>query len=448
MTLRNVLAAAVVAAVAAACSSSRDREGGDRTEPSSGAPAAIEPEPEPEPEAISDVELSADLDAPTSEQLAAFASASNALALDLYARVRTREGNLAFSPASIQLALGMTWAGARGATADEMQRVLRIEASQEDFHDAASRILAAWNRPGAKGRELRVVNRLFGERTYEFEAAFVDLTRSRYRAPLQAADFRGGAEAERGRINGWVEQQTSGRIAEILPPGSLDGLTRLVLVNAVYFLGRWEHAFEPSATIADDFYLDGGERTTASLMTRTRRHRYAEVGGVKILELPYRGGDLAMTVVLPGERGALAAVESSLDARRFSRWTRALREQRVEVYLPRFEIRGARLPLAEILPESGMRRAFDAASADFTGIGRPDDPDEMLHLSGVFHETFVKVDEEGTEAAAATAAVMGARGMAPVEPPTPVFRADHPFLFFVRDLESETILFVGRVARP
>jgi serpin B len=386
--------------------------------------------------------------APSPASLRAFAAANNAFAFDLYARAKEQPGNLVFSPASIELALGMTMAGARGETADEMARVLRVEGRADTHHEASGRILAAWNDPAREAYELRLVNRLFGERSYAFEAPFLELTRETYAAPIEPVDFRGAADDERQRINHWVAGQTNDRIDEILPAGSIDGTTRLVLVNAVYFLGKWEHAFERHATRDEFFYPATGDRRAVRMMKQTRPHRYAELPDVQILELAYRGGDLAMTIVLPRARDGIGALEASLSVETFGRWIDALRTRRVEVHLPQFEIRDARLPLTEMLPAMGMSLAFDAARADFGGMARRANVGQQLFLTDVFHEAFVKVDEEGTEAAASTAAVVGLRGMPAPGPQIPVFLADHPFVFAIRDVRSQAVLFVGRVDRP
>jgi serpin B len=438
-----------------ACSSNNRATGAPPAQPTPAEPepaAAVEaPAPEAEPAAaFADAPPLANVGAPTPAQLGAFARASNAFAVDMYEKARGEagEGNLVFSPASIELAFGMTWAGARGATADEMRRVLHLEGDADALHEAASRILASWNDPARETYELRVVNRLFGERTYTFEQPFLDLTATRYGAPFEPVDFIDAAEAQRVAINGWVEQQTNERIDELLPPDSLNGLTRLVLVNAVYFLGQWVHAFQESATRDDFFYAPAGARPTVRIMTQTHEHGYAEVGNVQVLEMPYRGEDLAMTIVLPRDREGLAAVEGALSTATIGRWVSALRVRRVEIHLPRFEIRDSRLPLTTMMPEMGMRLAFDRTRADFTGMANPPNPDEQLYITDAFHEAFVKVDEQGTEAAAATAVVMGLRGGPAPAPDHPIFRADHPFLFMIRDVRSGTILFMGRVTRP
>ncbi len=400
-------------------------------------PAEAEPGPAEEGPATA-------IAAPSAEQLQGFAASSNAFAFDLYQKVRGEEGNLAYSPASISLAFAMTYAGARGETATQMKDVLRLPDDANAVHESASRILASWNDPERETYELRVVNRLFGEESYTFVPEFVALTRDRYRAPLQGVSFVSDPEAQREHINGWVMEQTNDRIEDLLPTGSIDDLTRLVLVNAVYFLGKWDHAFDAAATSQQPFYASDGATTEVATMQQTESFAYGEADGVQVLQMPYVGDELAMTVVLPRERNGLTAIESALSQERLDGWLAATSVQRTQVFLPRFELSNARIPLKDALIAMGMELPFDRDRADFTGMAAPPDAADELYISDCFHEAFVKVDEEGTEAAAATAVVMATRGARPSEPA--VFRADHPFLFFIRDTTSGAILFVGRVS--
>ena len=387
----------------------------------------------------------ADVPAPTPAEAERFASAANALGLDIYEKLRANDGNLVFSPASIELAFAMTAAGARSATADEMNRVLHVGESPDTFHASAGRVLASTNRQ-RDAYELRVVNRLFGERTYAFEQPYLALTRDAYRAPLEPVDFRGAAEPARQRINAWVMDQTNDRIDELLPAASLDSLTRLVLVNAIYFMGKWRDPFTSDSTRPRAFYVNGREEASVPTMHQTARLRHAEVDGVQVLEMGYQGDDLAMMFLLPRARAGLGALEASLDSARLERYVGALAPTQVAVALPKFEIRDARIELPEVMQALGMRLAFDRNSADFTGIARPASPGDGLYVSDAFHEAFIRVDEEGTEAAAATAVVMTLRG-GPVQPAA-TFTADHPFVFLIRDTRSGTVLFLGRLVDP
>jgi len=413
--------------------------------------------PTPEaPTAQAPLALPERADDATPESTAALVQASNAFGLDLWARLREEEGNRVFSPASISLALGMTWAGARGETGEQMARVLHF-GEQEAVHAAAAALLARWNDPGREQYELRVVNRLFGEQRYTFEQDFLALTRRRYGAPLEALDFSGAPDPSRQHINAWVAGQTADRIRDLLPPRSVDSDTRLVLTNAVYFLGKWVSPFEPNLTRDADFHVAPGRTVQVPTMHRTAPFAYGEAPGLTLLEMPYRGEDLAMVFLLPNERDGLDALERGLSAEALSGWLAALSSDpapgslsptRVAVSLPKFEIDPASsTALKQTLVEMGMPVAFDRGAADFTGMANPPDPRERLHISQVFHKAFVRVDEEGTEAAAATAVVMG-RGAGPPPAQPKVFQADHPFLFLIRDLRSGMILFLGRVSDP
>ena len=377
------------------------------------------------------------------------AAASNAFATDFWAKIRSRSGNLVVSPASIWVALEMTHAGARSATADEMARVLHVSGDGQAVRRAAGGLLAAWNDPARTAYTLRVANRLFGERSMRLEAPFVATMQNVFRAPLEPMDFKGAAEPSRARINSWVEQATDNRIHELLPATSIDEDTRLVLVNAVYFLAKWQAKFAQAATRAQPFWTNASASVSVPTMHQTEHFRYAEDAAVQVLQMPYEGGDLAMTIVLPRQRDGLATVEASLDAATIERWESALASTRVVVSLPKFTIEPAEsLSLGDILESMGMPLAFDRGRADFSGMSVPPTPADRLYVSKVFHKAFVKVDEEGTEAAAATAVVMSRAGSAaPTEPPKQ-FLADHPFLFLLRDLRSGVILFAGRVADP
>ncbi|MBX3273895.1 MAG: serpin family protein [Sandaracinaceae bacterium] len=388
---------------------------------------------------------------PTPEQAQLFARASNAFGLELWSHLRSERGNQIVSPASIAVALDMTFAGARGETAAEMARVLRAPSDAAALHEAAGNVLSTWNDPSREAYTLAVANRLFGERTYTFEEPFLALTRTTYRAPLEPLDFRSAADASRVAINGWVAEQTRDRIRDLLPPASIDDQTRLVLVNAVYFLARWATEFETHSTQPRPFFVDGaGSGAPVPTMHRTGLMRYGEVDGAQVLELPYRQNEVGMTIVLPRERDGLGALEEGLDPERLERWVASLEDgHRVALALPKFRIAPpTSLRLADLLQQMNMRLAFSRERADFTGIANPPSPADRLYVSQVFHKAFVAVDEQGTEAAAATAVVMARAGSGmPPEPPIEL-RADHPFLFFIRDLRSGTVLFMGRLTDP
>ncbi len=374
------------------------------------------------------------------------ATASNAFGFGLWSRVRAAPGNLAISPASISAALAMTWGGARGETAAGMQQVLRIEEDAGAAMTGWGKLTAALH-DASRSFQLRIANRLFGAGGYRLEAAYLAQLEAAYGARLETLDFAGAPEDARARINRWVESKTEQRIRDLLPPGSIMPDTRLALVNAIYFLADWMEAFNKDNTTEQPFTAAPGVTRPAMMMCRRGEYAYAKTGGVSVVALPYEGGDATMLVVLPDRLDGLDAVERSLDAARLSAWRRALRSQEVLVWLPRFAIDPpAAVELGTHLQELGMAYAFDRERADFTAIASPPDPADRLVIDRVFHKAFVKVDERGTEAAAATAVVMMLLGSRPR--PVPEFKADHPFLFFIIDEATDLVLFMGRVAEP
>jgi serpin B len=380
------------------------------------------------------------------------AEGCNRFAFDLYARLAGGEGNLFLSPYSISTALTMTYGGARGETADQMAKALRLPASGEAVHGAYGALQSDLNAAGAGGPvrrspkgeggafELAVANRLWGQKGFAFLPDFLALLDARYGAGLEPLDFAAATEAARQTINAWVEEKTRDKIKELLKPGVLDAATRLVLTNAIYFKGKWAEEFDKKATQDEDFFLAPEKKVTAPLMHRTADFGYFEGDDLQALELPYQGERLSMVVLLPKPKDGLAALEAALSADKVSEWVGKLSRREVQVALPRFKTT-AEFSLGEVLAAMGMQDAFDASRADFSGMTGTKD----LFISAVVHKAFVDVNEEGTEAAAATAVVMTLSAMP--EPP-PVFRADHPFLFLIRDTRSGAILFLGRIADP
>jgi serpin B len=388
---------------------------------------------------------------PTREQARLFADSTNAFAMDLWRELRSSAGgaseNQVLSPASIAIALDMALGGARGETAAQVQHVLHLTDARA-IHEAASNVLSTWNDPARDAYTLAVANRLFGERSFSFEPSFLELTRRRYGAPLEGLDFAGSPESGRNRINDWVASRTRDRIRDLLPEGAVNTSTRLVLTNAVYFLARWQTPFEPSLTRPAPFFAGGSRQLEVPTMRQRVRLPYGEHEGVQLVELPYEGGELAMMLALPTDRGGLPQLEAQLSSERLAAWVAALANRPVQVALPKFRVApGAPTRLSQPLGALGMPLAFTRGAADFTGIANPPRPEDRLYVSEVFHKAFVQVDEEGTEAAAATAIAMeggGARrSSTPVE-----FTADHPFLFLIRAVSSGTILFMGRVVDP
>jgi len=373
------------------------------------------------------------------DDLAALVAGNTAFALALYEEVRSQPGNLIFSPVSISAALGMTYAGARGTTAAEMAEVLRFDLPDDRLHAAFETLLGTLDGED-RPYELAVANALWGQRGYGFLSSFLDLARRHYGAGLEEVDFAGDPEAAREAINAWVAERTRDRIEELLAPGDVDPLTVMVLVNAIYLRADWALPFDPERTAEADFHLSDDEVVQVPTMVRRAWLRYAQLDDVQILELPYEGGDLSMVVLLPAREMGIGELEAQLSSDRLGRWLGALESRYVQVHLPRFTAR-TELRLAEVLSEMGMPTAF-ALGADFSGLIE----DKDLYLDEVIHQAFVEVQEEGTEAAAATAVVVAER--AAIEPDPEVFRADRPFMFLLRHRGTGTVLFLGRVCDP
>jgi len=367
------------------------------------------------------------------------AEANTAFAIDLYAQLKKQEGNLFFSPYSISTALAMTYAGARGNTAAQMAEVLHFKLEPEVLHRAFGQLVADLNEQGKKGAyELAVANALWGQKGYGFLKEFLDLTRENYGAGLNEVDFAGATEAVRQRINKWAEDETRGKIKDLIPKGVLTIATRLVLTNAIYFKGNWASQFKKEATRDAPFTLLDGEKVDVPMMDQREDFGYMERETFQALELPYVGEELSMVVLLPREVDGLTALEALLTAENLSEWLPALRKRKVQVYLPKFKMTSA-FESSKALKSMGMTDAFSLALADFSGMNGGTEP---LSISKVIHKAFVDVNEEGTEAAAATAVVVhGGMG-------APTFRADRPFLFLIRDNKSGSILFMGRVVNP
>jgi len=368
----------------------------------------------------------------------------NAFALDLYAELKGREGNLFFSPYSISTALAMTYAGARGATALQMANCLHFTLGQERLHPAIKRLIDDLNaRAEGGGFELSVTNALWGQKGKRFIEDFTKLLENNYAAGMKQADFENEADAARPEINAWVEKETRGRIKHLIGPGVLDELTRLVLANAVYFKGAWLSAFREHNTRDRDFTLRDGGKVKARMMFRGGGFWYGQFDGLQVLELPYRGGGLSMVVLLPAEHDGLPGLEATLTERELGAWLGRLRWREVIVHLPKFRMTSD-FSLARTLASMGMGDAFVLGKADLSGI----DGTRELFISHVLHKAFVDVNEEGTEAAAATAVAVKRRRPSGRQRTPPVFRADRPFLFLIRDRRTGAVLFMGRVVNP
>ena len=404
------------------------------------APAAAQDDPPPDPQ---EAFVPAALDADGKAVVAGI----NRFGFDLYAELRDAGGDLAISPASLSTAFGLAYAGARGSTAEELARVLHYPPAG-DVHAAFGGLLKTMD-VRRNGRTLSVNNALWLQQGLKLKPDYRSLVERHYGAGLQWVDYRGNREAARQRINRWVEGKTNNRIRGLLQPSNLNRDTRSILVNTVYFKADWAVPFDPRATVASDFTLASGGKAKRPLMHRQLDIAYAEGGGVKAVSLPYRGGETEMVLLLPDRADGLAALERGLTAEAMDGWLAKLGEGRepVSVTLPRFKIE-QRFELAKPLVRLGMRTAF-SDSSDFSGMkivdpASRDREDWNFKIGDVVHQVFVEVEEKGTEAAAATAITQVIITGARTPRPPKVFRADHPFLFLIRDRRTGAILFFGR----
>ena len=378
---------------------------------------------------------------PKAAEITPLVKGSNDFGLDLWARAP--KGNLAISPVSIETALAMTWAGAKTATADQMHKVLHFEGTPDAIVSQWGLVSLALQDPD-RPLKLKMANRLYAEKSFKFDTTYFTITRKAFKAPLEMVDFKGAPDEQRKKINQWVADQTEQRIKDLLPPPMITDTTRLVIVNAIYFLADWARPFDKTHTSDEPFY--GTKTKPVPTMHDLGSYRLAKGEGASMLELPYKNDSAAMYVLLPDKRDGLAELERSLPAK-LKALQPKLAAAEVSVSLPKFVIDPAEpLQLADVLVALGMKDAFDAKKADFTGIGTPPDPNNKLYISSVLHKAFVKVDEKGTEAAAATAVEMLEGAGAP--PPSVPFTADHPFVFFILDRETGLMLFMGRVVDP
>ena len=392
----------------------------------------------------SDKERITSPDVSPSEQ-ALLVEGNSAFAFELYQELKGKEGNLFYSPYSISLALAMTYAGARGETAEQMADTLQFILEQDRLHPAFNWLDAelAKRGEGAAGKDgegfrLNIVNAIWGQKDYEFLPAFLDVLAENYGAGLRILDFIKETEKSRLTINDWVYNQTEKRIEDLIPQGAIGELTRLVLTNAIYFNAAWAYPFDEDMTADGPFYLLDGGQVIVPMMKQTESFGYTEGEGYQAVELPYDGGELSMVILLP-EAGKFEAFEEELQAQQVSDIISGLQPTEVALTMPRFEF-DSEFSLKDTLADMGMPIAFSGA-ADFSGMtGKRE-----LLISDVVHKAFVAVDEAGTEAAAATAVIMELTAVP--EPPVEV-TIDHPFIFLIRDIETDAILFVGRVLNP
>ncbi|XP_057897549.1 serpin B6-like [Melospiza georgiana] len=380
-------------------------------------------------------------------------AANSTFAVDLLRRLCEKNNgqNVSFSPFSISSALSMVLLGSRGSTEAQIRKVLCLKNAQ-DAHNGYQSLLSEINDPNTK-YILRTANRLYGEKTLEFLPSFIESSQKSYHAGLEQMDFLHAWEDSRKQINVWVEESTEGKIQNLLAEGTLNSLTRLVLVNAIYFKGNWEEQFNKASTREWPFHINKNETKPVQMMFKEATFNMTYIGDLqtKILELPYVGNELSMIILLPdaiqdGSTG-LERLERELTLEKLMGWIspEMMSSTEVKVYLPRFKLE-ENYDLKPILRSMGMPDAFESGKADFSGMSLVISPGNELVLSEVVHKSFVEVNEEGTEAAAATAMLFceGSEIIMSI----PEFTADHPFLFFIRHNKTCSILFCGRFCCP
>ena len=366
---------------------------------------------------------------------------NSSFAVGLYSHLKQIDGNLFFSPFSISAALAMTYAGAREKTANQMATALHFDQEPNQLHLSMGELISRLNAVQKESEvDLSVANAIWAQKGYQFLDEFFRVVQQSYQTDLNQVDFTTAADAARQAINRWVEEQTHQKIKDLIPPGVLNALTRLVLVNAIYFKGFWDTQFKPEDTQEMAFWLSAETNVRVPMMHQEHQFGYWENEWLQMLEMPYKDEALSLIVLLPREKTEISVLEQKLTVENLMRWQGQLRKQKIELFFPKFKIE-VQFNLGQTLSAMGMPDAFDPNRADFSAmIGKKD-----LFISAVIHKAFVEVNEEGTEAAAATGVVVGVTS---IPPPSPIFKADHPFVFFIRENASGSILFLGRVLDP
>ena len=378
---------------------------------------------------------------PDKASVGAVVKGNTVFALGMYQELSSKEGNLFFSPYSISSALGMTYAGARNNTEKEIKQVLHFPGEPGALCRSFGELQEGLNSVQKAGEiKLSIANAIWYEKSYTFLPSFINLVQNDYKSKVALADFVGNAEAERKVINTWVEKQTNDKIKNLIPMGILNPLTRMVLVNAIYFKGDWESQFKEINTRELDFNVTASKKVKTKMMYQQGDFLLAEDENTQALEMTYKGDRLSMLVLLPKQKNEISELEKTLTAEKLNGLIAKLRDTKVQVTFPKFKVETG-YDLVPPFMKLGMKDAF-GKGADFSGM----DGTKDLYISAIMHKAFVEVDEKGTEAAAATAVMMTITSAAPSPPYT--FNADHPFLFLIRDNVTGSILFMGRMVNP
>lgn len=369
--------------------------------------------------------------------------ANNLFAFDFYSEIKGEDGNIFFSPFSMVSAFAMIYDGAKGQTADEFRAVFHLPESVNAVREDYATINKALN-AGSKDYELHNANAFWAKDGYPFLGDYLSAVKDYYKGEVKNLNFD-NPESSSKTINDWVEDKTNGKIRDLIPASVINGGTRAILTNAIYFKGKWAEQFNEKNTEEENFKTDNDGTVKARMMSRTDKESvfgYMENGDLQALEMPYDGGDLSAIFLLP-KRGSADKIAEGMTAEKFAELTAEFKEQRVDVYIPRFKFE-TKYTMSGILKKMGLMTPF-SDDADFSGMTGNRD----LKIDEAIHKAFVEVNEEGTEAAAATGIVVSITSAGPEnEPEIPVFRADHPFLFIIQHKPTGTILFLGRVSNP
>ena len=395
----------------------------------------------------SDLEREVDPDVDP-DQLQALALDNTAFALAFYDLISTEEDNLIFSPFSLSLALSMTLAGAQTTTQEAMLEALQFSLAEGEIHPAVNALLLAIEASQASDDDteggtfqLNIANSIWGQGGFDFEQSFLDTLALNYGAGIYTVDFVSDPESARLAINDWVEEETEEKILDLIPPNAITRLTRLVLANAIYFNGSWLHPFDQEATRPGPFTtLDGSQINADMMKLFDERLLYTQGSDYQVVRLPYLSTDFAMTLIVP-DAGAFETVEEAITGPFIFDLSNEMRSERINLEIPKFDFETT-INANDALKALGMEEAFDPDLSDFKGIADVDD----LHITDVVQKATITVDEEGTEAAAATAVIVGVES-APIGEPISLV-IDRPFLFLIQHVPTGTILFMGRVVQP
>jgi serine protease inhibitor len=381
--------------------------------------------------------FTADESMATSEGVNTVVKANNQFGFDIYSRFSGEDGNIFFSPYSISSAMVITYDGAKGKTAEEMRSVLHFPEDNVIRRSGFAKIYNEINQKNKKF-QLNTANALWAQKNYLFLTHYLEIIKRYYGGKATNLDFVNKPEESRIIINQWVENQTNNKIKDIIAPGAINQETRLVITNAIYFKGNWVKQFDKKNTIIRDFEISTSKKVKTPIMSLLDgKFNYTETEKIQVLELPYSGNELSMLILLPKNKD-LKSIEESLSMENLSEWRKNLKEQKIDIYIPKFKLE-TKYDLSGTLKEMGMPIAF-SGDADFSGMTGNRD----IFINQVIHQAYVEVNEEGTEAAASTAVIMPTSAL----PTLKVFNANHPFIFLIQEKNTGNILFLGRVVDP